>query len=364
MKKELFRSLLLIKIFTILVFAHFSANASSLVVPRELSYESYRLEEVRSEKSELKHVRDKEYLNTALQITNTSSVVGVGKNRDEINLNSQIEIYDNYIEFSREMKLPNGKELILNRQFYRYNSSRGFSLHRREFESFSVEMMRQLIKNEYPDHAKEILRVTNIVPLNTTDYICEPDFTTGFNCYYKFDVEAYLLNRSELGDLAQELPDRIRLSFEASDYFTQDHHILTGQKTTVYKFEFGKVFESTIGEQLSHLYLFDFEFESVEVINDGELSKEYNLNNGEFLDCNHQGLILERFEMASLNHATQLRRSLANRLRSSGLSVFESVRENYTNEDKKCELNKTEKRYDCSAEDRLELRITIPIPSM
>lgn len=348
----------------IFVFANFSANASLLSIPKELGFESYRLEEVRSEKSELIQIKDKEYVNTALNITNTSSVFGVGKHRDEINLDSQIVIYDNYIEFNREMKLPNGKDFILQRQFYRYNSTRGFSLHRREFESFSVEMMRQMIENEYPEHSKEILSITNIVPINVTDYICEPDLKTGFNCYYKFDVEAYLLNRSELGELAKDLPERFRLSFEASDYFKQDHRFLTGQKTMVYKFEFGKIFESMGAEQLSHLYIFDFDLESVEVINDGELSKEYNLNNGEFLSCQRNGLILESFEMPSLNHATQLRRSLANRLRASGIIVNESARENYINNAKKCEFKKTEKRYDCQSEDRLELTITIPIPSM
>jgi hypothetical protein len=264
------------------------------------------------------------------------------------------------VEVSKEQKLPTGGTLIFGRQYYRKNHGRGFQLQKHEFDTYGQEVLKQAVRDLYPDHHKGINRILDVSDIEHSNYLCEPDFEVGFQCYYRFKVKAIVMKNSDkvADDVKADLPDEFQLSVEASDSYSQTGRVFSGLKTKFYRFNFSQIYkelEQTEGEGRD----MQFDFINEDIIFANEEKRDFKSLE---VFASDFAFVIDRFEYRSDDYAAELRGELAKRIKEGNVikSFNSSVREDYTNSNVKCSKGKLKGyAFSCVEKDTMTLSLNV-----
>lgn len=279
----------------------------------------------------------------------------------KVPLKAKISLYEEFVEVSKTQQLPTGGEFVFGRQYYRSNYARGFQLKKHEFDTYGQEVLKQVIRDKYPEQHEVLNRLLDIRDTEHSNYLCEPDFKSGFQCYYRFKVVATVMKNSGKleSDFAKSLPDEFQLNVDASDNYSQNGITLTGIDTRFYNFTFSSIHKELEQTPNSGKNMkFDYLNEDIVFGEDEKRDfKSFEVFSGIGFD-----FVIDRFEYRSDNHSAELRTELAKRIKSGKFmdKFNSSVREEYQNENVKCQKGRsTDFDFACVEQDIISLKMSL-----
>lgn len=253
----------------------------------------------------------------------------------EVPLEAEILLDDKIVELRKLQPLPVAGSLDYQRQYYRGVYGRGFRLKRLEFDFFGHETLNRMIELLYPKEAQQIKRKMDVTFAYHSDYLCEPDFQSGFHCYYRFKVSGVMLDAHHK---FPGVPNEFQLIVEATDYYQQAGHKLTGVKTKYYTFEFARINKTLEQQTIPAGRSLKFNFAKESLLVDGDLLR--NLETLEVIEFPKEGeSFIDRFAYQGQDYSEQMRTQLKlaakERMILSGLNS--TVSEDYENGLVRCE---------------------------